>query len=204
MITVEAIRSRRSVREYSEKDVSEAALFELLEAARWAPSAHNAQPWRFIIVRDDALKKKLAKEMAIEWEKDLKKDKSSRGERERLVDDSISQFSGAPVIIVPCLTMEDMCEYQDRRRKKAEYVMGVQSVAAAIENLLLVAHSMGLATCWFCAPLFCPKTVREVLNTSENLEPQAIVTLGYPNENPKPPPRKPVEQIMIEIGGLRR
>jgi coenzyme F420-0:L-glutamate ligase/coenzyme F420-1:gamma-L-glutamate ligase len=192
------IKNRRSIKEYSSKEVSKKVLFRILESGRWAPSAHNAQPWRFILIRDSALKQKLAEDMASRWDEDLRKSGILREHRESLIKASVERFGNAPVVIVACLTMEDMDEYPDDRRKKIEYVMAVQSIAAAIENVLLTAHGEGLGSCWFCAPLFCPDVVRKTLKIPEHVDPQALITLGYPTNKPNPPPRKPLEDIAYQ------
>ncbi len=192
------IKDRRSIKKYSSEEVSKEAFFRVLEACRWAPSAHNAQPWRFIVIRDSVLKLRFAENMADQWEKDMIRDMVPLEERESLIETTVRQFSGAPIVIIPCLTMEDMDEYPDERRKKVEYVMAVQSVGAAIENLLLAAHGAGLGACWFCAPLFCPETVRITLKIPEYVKPQALITLGYPSTKPDPPPRRPLKDIIYE------
>jgi F420 biosynthesis protein FbiB-like protein len=192
------IRDRRSVRKYLPKGVSDNLLKRVLDAARWAPSAHNAQPWRFIVVKDTSIKWRLAEAMASEWNKDLYKEGVPLPNRQRLVKNSIEKFTQAPVIIVAFLTMEDMDKYPDKRRQKVEYDMAVQSVAAAIQNMLLVAYAEGLGACWFCAPMFCPEIVREVLKVPKNVKPQALITLGYPAERPKIPPRKPIEALVYQ------
>jgi F420 biosynthesis protein FbiB-like protein len=193
---LDAIKSRRSVREYASRRVSSKVLFRILEAARWAPSAHNAQPWRFVTVRDAALKRKLAEAMAKRWDEDMSKDNVPPEKREKLARASIERFTRAPVVVIACLTMVDMDRYPDERRQKIEYVMAVQSLAAAIENMLLAAHAEGLGSCWFCAPLFCQDTVRKILNIPSHVEPQALITMGYPIDKPDPPPRKPLEKIV--------
>jgi len=190
------LKNRRSIRGYLRKDIPEIVLERVLDAARWAPSAHNAQPWRFILIQDLMIKRKLAEVMAGEWDKDLSKDGFPPDERERLVKASIETFISSPSLIVACLTMEDMDRYPDKRRQKAEYSMGVQSLAAAIQNLLLAAHAEGLGACWFCAPLFCQKTVKKVLKMPRRVEPQALITIGYPAEKPKAPPRKPLKSVV--------
>jgi len=189
-------RSRRSVKEYSPKEISNEVLFRILEASRWAPSAHNAQPWRFIVIQDSATKRKLAKAMASRWNKDMSKNGVLKEQRESLIKASVERFENAPIIIIVCLTMEDMDEYPDDRRKKIEYVIAVQSVAAAIENMLLAAHGEGLGSCWFCAPLFCQDVVRKILKIPQYVDPQALITLGYPADRPNPPPRKTLEEIV--------
>ncbi|MEM3641100.1 MAG: nitroreductase family protein [Candidatus Bathyarchaeia archaeon] len=191
-----ALRNRRSIRKYLQKDIPKSVLKRVLDAARWAPSAHNTQPWRFIIINDSTVKMNLAEAMASEWNKDLIKNGFSPDERENLVRASVKTFTNSPALIVACLTMENMDKYPDKRRQNAEYLMGVQSVAAAIQNLLLAAHAEGLGACWFCAPLFCQHTVKEVLKLPENIEPQALITIGYPAETPKTPRRKPLKSIL--------
>lgn len=191
-------RNRRSVKEYLSKEISKELLFRILEAGRWAPSAHNAQPWRFIIIQNSATKQKLAKAMATRWNNDMSKNGMPKEQRESLIKASVKRFENAPVIIVACLTMKDMDEYPDAQRKKIEYVLAVQSVAAAIENMLLAAQGEGLGACWFCAPLFCEDIVRKTLRIPKHVDPQALITLGYPADKPKPPPRKPLEDIVYQ------
>jgi coenzyme F420-0:L-glutamate ligase/coenzyme F420-1:gamma-L-glutamate ligase len=190
------MKNRRSIQEYLSKEVSDDILFRILEAGRWAPSAHNAQPWRFIVIQDSATKQKLAKAMASRWDRDMSKNGISKEHRESLVKASVERFRSAPVVIVACSIMEDMDEYPDNRRKKIEYIMAVQSVATAIENMLLAAQGERLGSCWFCAPLFCQDVVRKTLRIPKHVDPQALITLGYPANKPNPPPRKPLEDIV--------
>jgi coenzyme F420-0:L-glutamate ligase/coenzyme F420-1:gamma-L-glutamate ligase len=191
-------KNRRSVRDYSLRKVSNKVLFEILEAARWAPSAHNAQPWRFIVVRDPDVKQELAKAMASRWDKDMSKNGVPLENRQSLIRTSVKRFTNAPILIIVCLTMEGMDKYPDERRQKIEYIMAVQSVAAAIENMLLAAHAKELGSCWFCAPLFCQDVVRKVLRVPRYVEPQALVTLGYSTERLEPPPRKLLQKIVYQ------
>ncbi|GAB4546477.1 MAG: hypothetical protein OHK0023_06200 [Anaerolineae bacterium] len=93
---------------------------------------------------------------------------------------SYARVTGAPAAIMVCLSMADMDRYPDARRAHAERMMAVQSVAMAVQNLLLAAHSEGLGACWMCAPLFCPDVVGAALNLPADWEAQALITLGYP------------------------
>lgn len=197
-IIFRTIRDRRSVRKYLPMDVSSSALQRILDATRWAPSAHNSQPWRFIVVNDLNSKQMLVEAMAQKWNEDLRKDGTLPKERKSITSASVKRFTDPPTIVIACLTMEHMDKYPDEKRRKVEYVMAVQSVAAAIQNMLLVAHAEGLGACWFCAPLFCPEAVRKILGIPENVHPQALITLGYPDERPKAPPRKPLESIVYQ------
>jgi F420 biosynthesis protein FbiB-like protein len=100
----------------------------------------------------------------------------------RRVAISHARLTQSPALIAPALTMEDMDVYADDWRNQAEYIMAVQSVALACQNLLLAAHDAGLAACWLCAPLFAPDLVRQALALPEHWIPQAILTLGYAAE----------------------
>jgi len=195
---LDIIKDRRSVKEYSPKEVSKEVLFRILEAGRWAPSAHNAQPWRFIVIRDSALKQRLADDMAGRWNEDMSKNGIPEEHCESLIKASVERFRNARVVVVVCLTMEGMNEYPDEQRKKIEYFMAVQSVAAAIENMLLAAQGEGLGSCWFCAPLFCQDVVRKTLRIPKHVDPQALITLGYPANKLNPPPRKSLEDIVYQ------
>ena len=189
------LKTRRTIRKFLDRPVPKETIAKIIETATWAPSAHNAQPWRFLVINDEK-SRELAEAMAMEWEKDLVQNGMLPEERETLIRESIRKFTQPPVIIIAFLTMDEMHKYPDKKRREAEYIMAVQSVAAAIQNLLLAAYFEGLGACWYCAPLFCPETVKKVLGVPKNFEPQALITVGYPSEKPEPPPRKPLEAIM--------
>lgn len=192
------VKTRRSIRKYLSNEVPETILRHVLEAARWAPSAHNAQPWRFIVISDHGLKRRLAEAMANAWRRDLSNDGVSSRVQERLVEGSINRFVQAPLLIVACTVMDGTDRYPDAKRQELEHLMAVQSLAAAIQNMLLAARSEGLGSCWFCAPLFCQGVVREVLGMPSNIEPNVLVTLGYPSGQPERPARKPLGQMVFK------
>lgn len=182
MNVFETIHTRRSIRRYLEKPVPRELIEKILDAARWAPSAHNRQPWRFAIIEHANTKHALAAAMGEKLRADLERDGVARELIEQDTARSYQRITSAPVVIIACMTTRDMDVYQDTRRKKAEFVMTIQSVAMAIQNLLLAAHASGLGACWMCAPLFVPDTVREVLKLENDWEPQALLTVGYAAE----------------------
>jgi coenzyme F420-0:L-glutamate ligase/coenzyme F420-1:gamma-L-glutamate ligase len=189
----DAIKTRRSIRKYSSRPVSIKILSEILKAASWAPSAHNAQPWRFIVLVNKTLKQDLAEAMANAWMTDMIKDGVPAEVRENMVKASIERFTRAPVLVVACMSMEDMIRYTDESRQICERDLAMQSLGAAMQNMLLASHSKGLGACWFCAPSFCKDTVRKLLKIPEDAEPQALITVGYAAEKPSAPPRKPLQ-----------
>jgi coenzyme F420-0:L-glutamate ligase/coenzyme F420-1:gamma-L-glutamate ligase len=186
---LDLIKQRRSIRKYQPRPVSLEAIQGLLEAAQFAPSAHNAQPWRFIVLLSDSAKQKLTQAMIEAWLKDLKRDGAPAQQRSALTKTYTERFTQAPAVIIACLTLQNMMQYPDEQRQKNERDMAVQSLAAAIQNLLLAAHAQGLATCWYCAPLFCKNVVRETLQIPADVEPQALITVGYPDETRQAPKR---------------
>jgi F420 biosynthesis protein FbiB-like protein len=131
--------------------------------------------------------------MADVWIADMIKDGVASEARENQRKASVERFTNAPVLIVACLTMKDMLRYADKSRQKSERDLAVQSLGAAIQNMLLAAHANGLGACWFCAPIFCKETVQRILKVPDDVEPQALITLGYPAEKPRAPSRKPLE-----------
>jgi coenzyme F420-0:L-glutamate ligase/coenzyme F420-1:gamma-L-glutamate ligase len=189
------VKSRRSIRRFKPTKVSHGVINVVLDLARWAPSAHNAQPWRLIVIDDEEAKRNLAAEMGKAWLSDMHRDDVPREKAERMELESFDRITRSPVVIIACLSMEDMYKYPDSRRQKAEYVMAVQSVAAYIQTLQLIAGYYELGVCWMCAPLFCQKVVRKVLGLPRKLEPQAMIVMGYADEKPSPPPRKTLDEI---------
>ncbi len=178
----QVIFGRRSIRRYTDRPISEEILTQLLEAASWAPSAHNRQPWRFCVVTSAPTKLRLSNALGEQWQADLRADGADPEFIARRVAVSHARMTGAAALVVANLTMIDMDRYPDPTRAHAEWTMAAQSVALACQNLLLAAEAHGLGACWMCAPLFVPDLVRTVLDLPTDWEPQALITLGYPAE----------------------
>ncbi len=190
------IRERRSIRRYAERSIPRRVLGELLETATWAPSAHNRQPWRFAVITDAARRASLARAMGEPFRADLAADGLAPDAIERQVGRSYERISSAPAVIIACMSMADMDVYPDARRQQAEWTMATQSVALAVQNLLLAAHDAGLGACWMCAPLFCQDAIRRELGLPDDWEPQALITLGYPAQE-KTSARAPLETKVL-------
>lgn len=166
-IVMENIKTRRSVRKYLKKDIPIELVYKLIDAARYAPSSGNNQCWAFIVVKDKKMKKELAEAANQDW------------------------VSEAPVIVVACINMQIASAVYGERGAK---LYGIQNVAAAIENLLLTANSLGLGTCWVGA--FSEPRVSILLECPDYIRPCALVTVGWPDEAPKAPPRHEVSEIV--------
>lgn len=176
------LTSRRSIRRYDPKPVPPDLVDLMLTAAVWAPSAHNRQPWRFAAITNLETKHALAQAMGRELREDLTADQLSQQFIDADVGRSYRRITGAPLLILLCLSMSDMDSYPDDERQKKEWVMAVQSTAMAGQNLLLAAHALGLGACWMCAPLFSSDTVKGVLGLPSDWQPQALVTVGWAAE----------------------
>ena len=190
---IDVLKQRRSIRKYQNRPVPTETIRAILEAAAYAPSAHNAQPWRFIILTENEQKNGLADAMAQVWLAELERDHVPKNTRWATVNRSVERFTAAPVLVVACLTLEDMDSYPDAERQNNERDLAVQSLGAAIQTLLLAVHANGLGACWYCAPLFCKTAVRQALEILGEVEPQALITVGYPDETPKTLQRNPLE-----------
>ncbi len=192
--------TRRSIRRYRSEPVAKEIIQQLLAAATFAPSAHNRQPWRFVVMPTPAPKQRLAAAMGAKLRADLQADGVSPERIEQDAGRSYQRITNAPVLILVCLTMQDMDSYPDPQRQHHEWTMATQSVAMAGQNLLLAAHAQGLGGCWLCAPLFCPDVVRQALALPPDWQPQGLITLGYPAET-KVKERAPLESRVMWVEG---
>jgi nitroreductase len=172
MDLMKLIKERRSVRLYDLKqDVSDDLVRQILEAGMWAPSAGNVQPWHFFITRDRALKGQLVR--------------AAYGQ---------SFIAEAPVVVIVCADQQEASLTYGSRGAE---LYCIQDTAAAIQNMLLMAHSMGLASCWIGA--FDEKSAARAIGASRMLRPVAILPLGYPAEVPKPPARKQLDAVITHL-----
>ena len=168
MDVLEAIKGRRSIRAFKNQDVSAEIVQKLIDAAQWAPSAGNIQPWEFIIVRKPEIKS-------------------------RLVEAALNQMfiEEAPVVIVVCANEERSSQGYGERGKT---LYCIQDTAAAIQNIHLTAYSLGLGTCWVGA--FREEGTRKILKIPRGIRPVAIIPIGYPAEAPTARGRRSVSQLV--------
>ena len=115
------LKSRRSIRRYLTDTVQDDVLHKLLEAAIWAPSAHNKQPWRFAVLQDACQKENLANAMGNKLSFDRTNDGDDPEIIERDVSKSRKLIEGSPIVIVVCLSMSDMDVYIDEHRNPLTY-----------------------------------------------------------------------------------
>jgi nitroreductase len=171
----ETIRQRRSIRSYTDEEVTEEEITTLLEAAIRAPSACDRQTWRFVIVRRtqtvDILYR--AASYSTQHQTFVKK---------------------APVIIVVCA---DIRPYKRTPyRERGESLFALQETAAAIQNLLLAACALNLAACW--VGLIDEEVIKQALKIPKGVRPVAIIPIGHTKSKTKPTARKPLEEVVYQ------
>ncbi len=161
-----AVQSRLSIRAYKPDPVPEEALNRILEAARLAPSAKNLQPWKFIVVKDPAVRAALIP--------------ACRGQA----------FVGeAPLVICACAV-----ESEAWTNMGGYWKSDIVDVTIAFEHIVLAAAAEGFGTCWIGA--FLEEEVRKVLAIPAGVKPVALTPLGYPAREAKPRPRKSLSEIV--------
>lgn len=165
MEVFEAIYGRRSVRRYLSKPVEDEKVVKVLDAGRWAPSGGNAQPWRFIVVKDEKLIKLI-----------------------KMI--SPGMFSEPPVLITIC---RDLDEAYVKGGEDGKEFVSVADISMAAQNMMLAAHALGLGTCVIRS--FDKRAVRRLLEVPDNVEPELLLAVGYPAQAPEKPPRKPLSSV---------
>lgn len=191
------IQGRRSVRAFQTRPVPREAVERAIAAAGWAPSPHGRQPWRFAVVEAPARRAALAEAMAATWEAHLALDGQAPEVVQHRLRRSRERLTTAPILIVACLYLDDLDVYPDAGRQAAETTMAIQSLGAAVQNLLLSIYADGLDAGWMCAPLFCPDVVRETLGLGEALIPHALIPIGYAAKDPARRPRRPLDDLIV-------
>ncbi len=202
--TMKVILDRRSIREYTAEPVSEKDLDTILEAARQAPSGENAQPWRYVVVRDAATRKKLGalagggsgrrftaeyvtKKMQERFSS-LEDEAKKKAAFEKLTSGKVSAFlADAPVCLVVC-------------GKKDVWDMPFDT-SAAMENILLMVTALNLGACWVIAPCIDirdEERVKSLLGIPEGFKAVSIISIGHPVRPHRPRPRLALKELVFD------
>jgi coenzyme F420-0:L-glutamate ligase / coenzyme F420-1:gamma-L-glutamate ligase len=175
------IEHRRSIRSFRDAPVDRSSLDSLDEAACLAPAPHHSRPWRFVVIDTDDAKLALAHGMGAQWQTDLERDGVTSERINELIAASHAKITGAPALVLGCLTWDGLDRYPDETRRRAEWGMALLSLGASFENFMLSAADAGLASCWVAAPIFCPEAARDALQLPAEWLPHALVLVGYPD-----------------------
>jgi nitroreductase len=201
--TMKVIQDRRSIREFTKEPVSDRDLDLILEAARQAPSGENAQPWRFIIVKDETMRKKMGaiagggsgrrftaefvtKKMQERFAK-LQDEAKRQAAFQKLTSGQVSTFmADAPINLVVC--------------GKKDVWDTPYDTSAAIENILLMVTALGLGACWVIAPCIDirdEERIKALLDIPEGYKAVSILSIGHPTRPHKPRPRLPINELVF-------
>jgi coenzyme F420-0:L-glutamate ligase / coenzyme F420-1:gamma-L-glutamate ligase len=195
------LRTRRSIRRFKPDPVPAPVIERILTTATYAPSAHNLQPWRFVVIpprSDDfsrpapttdpagtlrgvvTTRQKLAHALTSSMRADMLSEGAPEADIEKRVATSLRRIEEAPVIILLCRDGIAV-----REHKREDEIMAIQSVANAATYLLLAVHAEGLGGNWLCWPLYAQEETRSALELPENWIPEAMFFLGHANDTLK-------------------
>ena len=176
---MEFLRARRSTRRFKSDSLPAPVIERILKTATFAPSAHNLQPWRFVIIQTRSAKSALGKALTQKMRLDMESEGELQADIDSRVKCSLRRIDEPPVTILLC---RDVTVIRDEEPE--EHVMAVQSVALAGLQLMLAAQAEGLGTNWICWPLYAQEAVQSALDLPVAWEPQGMIFIGYPDEEP--------------------
>jgi coenzyme F420-0:L-glutamate ligase/coenzyme F420-1:gamma-L-glutamate ligase len=198
MDVTDAISTRRSLRQLSDRPVPHDVIDDVLALAAAAPAPHHTRPWRYVIVLPRS-RARLAQALGGAWRADLERDGHPQDLIANLLRKSERQISSAPALILACLVDEGLRSWPDERRTRNEWAMAQQSIGAAMQNIMLGAHAAGLASYWISAPLFAPEACRDALDLPDAYVAQAFIVIGYPADGATPKPRSDADLSRLVI-----
>jgi len=184
------LRTRRSIRRFKSDSLPVPVIERILKTATFAPSAHNLQPWRFVIVQTRSVKSALGKALTEKMRLDMESEGELQANIDSRVKRSLKRIDEHPVTILLCRDVTVI-----RKEEPEEHIMAVQSVALAGLYLMLAAQAEGLGANWICWPLYAQEAVRSALDLPDAWEPQGMIFIGYPDEEPE-------KKEMKELGSL--
>ena len=161
-----ALDKLRSIRSFKSEKIPENVVRNILEVGRHTSTAHNIQPWHFVVIKDPEMKKKVAK--------------VSRGQH---------WMANADVIVCGCALMDIVWS-----RMGGYMTSFAVDITIAMDHMILAAANEGLGTCWIGA--FDEKQVKEILQVPENVHVVALTPIGYPGQEPKDRGRKTLSEII--------
>ena len=205
MELIEAIKKRRSIRKFKSDKIPKKDIYDIVQAACLAPSAHNKQMWRFIAISNKDILIEMKKAIMNEIEKisnwpELKE----AGVRAKGMRAYSTLFVKAPLVFAVLVkpyhsTVDEILKLEGLKKRQSELLSShveIQSVAAAVENLLLAATEKGYGTCWMCGPLIAASALDKILKIEKPWNLMALVPMGIPSQELKPKIVKKTEEVL--------
>ena len=205
----DAIKGRTSIRRFKQTPVPDEDIGHILDAGRLAPSPNNTQPWSFLVIKDRAVLQQMAeavREMVDRMVPHAEDDKQAQ----RLAayrGTYYTFFENAPVVIAVFMEGYDAgtdrllvrMGYSAEDIKRLRPSPGLQSVAAAIEHMLLATHALGYGSCWMTGPLVAQEAFEKLLGYGKEKFIAALLPVGVPDENPSARPRKDLDELLRSL-----
>lgn len=213
MDLAEAIKTRRSIRKYQDREVPTSTLLEAIESACWAPNGGNFQPWKFFVIVNretigriaDAVQAKV--DLMAEWP-----EAAEFGDTFARYRRNAAFFRSAPAVIAVAMAGyqsaadkvlrargEDDAEARTMIANRQTVNSRVQTIAGAIAYLLLELHARGLGACWMAGPMLAKREIERRLGVPGDMDIFALVPVGFPAESPPPGARKPLKDVVTVI-----
>lgn len=180
MELTKALRERRSIRKFKSDSVSREMLEGLLETALWAPSGRNTQNWKFAVLTGKKKDQFLRLSESVIEHVDPELRELFNDKMRLFIHGYFRDCGGAPAIIVAVTENSDKPEVS---------AANMQSAAAALYNLMLLAHEAGLGTCWMTGHMAVEQQLMELIGC-EGYRLVGVTPIGYPDQTPPVPPRK--------------
>ncbi|MDA8100767.1 MAG: nitroreductase family protein [Nitrospiraceae bacterium] len=206
----DAIAGRTSIRRFQPAPVPDEIIDRILDAGRLAPSANNIQPWSFLVITDKAVLSAMADAVRAAVDRMIPHTEDER-QKQRLAaykGTYYTFFETAPAVIAVFQEAYDASAnrllarmgYSPDEILRLRPNPGLQSVAAAVENMLLACHALGYGSCWMTGPLVAQEDFEKILGYGKEKFIAALLPVGLPAEHPQPRPRKSLSEIAKKIG----
>lgn len=189
---LELIKSRKTVRDYSNQDIPKDFINKIVEAARWAPSAHNLQPWKYVVVTNPGIISETANILN-------KKSLELFCGFNIIMKETAKKMTNSKALIFVYSDSAILKKFEKfgEPYSNCGSILEIQSVACSIMNALLCADSLGIGVAWLGITILCEKEINLLLSKKNKL--MAVLSLGYPAKLTEPrTPRKEIEK-MLEI-----
>lgn len=199
------MRTRRSVRRFSDKKVTREILADLIDVAISAPSASNNQPWRFFVIDDKAIINRLADAVQRRVDRVAANIQAEFQQNFKRYGDYFVRFSQAPALIIPLYKKMQMLSNMLKpgldestllNIETMEFNSGIVSTSLAIQNLLLYAHATGLGASCMTGPLLAMDDIRDMIGAPSQWHIACLIPIGYSDEEPKVQGRKTVDSVL--------
>ena len=204
-----AIKGRTSIRRFKQAPVPDEDIRKILDAGRLAPSPNNTQPWSFLVIKDRAVLVNMAEAVRQQVDRMIPfaEDEKQAQRLAAYKGTYYTFFEKAPVVIAVFMEGYDAgtekllatMGYSAEDIKRLRPSPGLQSVAAAIEHMLLATHALGYGSCWMTGPLVAQEAFEKLLGYGKEKFIAALLPVGVPDENPSARPRKDLDELLRSL-----